>query len=193
MDDPKFTKDWFSRNIPEWKTFLEPLKGKPDLRFLEVGCFEGRATLWLLQNILTDPSSGIVCLDTFEGSPEFGESYDGKALEERFLHNIEPFKEQIAVGKGRSQDLLWRGMPEAFDFIYIDGSHTSIDVLEDGAMAWHILKHGGKLIFDDFKWGEETHLPPKARPYDAVIGLLRVWTPYCDFRTVLDQVYVTKY
>ena len=42
-----------------------------------------------------------------------------------------------------------------FDFIYIDGSHYSKDVLEDAILAWRLTKPGGVIIFDDFNWTVE--------------------------------------
>lgn len=66
----EFKHDWFSVHIPIWKKELKVYKNKPNLHFLEVGCFEGRATRWLLENILTNKSSKITVIDTFEGSIE---------------------------------------------------------------------------------------------------------------------------
>jgi hypothetical protein len=48
-----FTVDWFSRHLPVWNEVLMPLRGRP-LRALEIGCFEGAATTWLLDNVLVD-------------------------------------------------------------------------------------------------------------------------------------------
>ena len=38
------------------------------------------------------------------------------------------------------------------DIIYIDGSHDENDVLEDAVLSWRLLKEGGILIFDDYRW-----------------------------------------
>ena len=38
---PEYTQDWFSRHISVWRALLDPLFGRPDLRALEVGSFEG--------------------------------------------------------------------------------------------------------------------------------------------------------
>jgi hypothetical protein len=48
-----FTVDWFSRHLPVWNEVLMPLRGRP-LRALEIGCFEGAATTWLIDNVLVD-------------------------------------------------------------------------------------------------------------------------------------------
>ena len=63
----KFTQDWFSHNIPNFQHCMGML---PDnKKFLEIGCFEGRATCWMLQNGLADDGI-ITCIDTFSGSEE---------------------------------------------------------------------------------------------------------------------------
>lgn len=49
----KFTEDWFSGNIPLWTEVLAPFKGKPDIHYLEIGVWEGRSAIWVLENILT--------------------------------------------------------------------------------------------------------------------------------------------
>ena len=38
-----FTVDWFSCYIHNWTYFLQELKDKPNLRFLEIGSYQGRS------------------------------------------------------------------------------------------------------------------------------------------------------
>jgi len=45
----KFTADWFLNNVNSWEYHLEEFKHKPNLNFLEIGCWEGKATCWLLK------------------------------------------------------------------------------------------------------------------------------------------------
>src|SRR5437868_2701075 len=59
----KFHTDWFDVHIPIWEKCLGSMSGKADLRFLEVGSFEGRSACWLLQNILTHDSARLTCVD----------------------------------------------------------------------------------------------------------------------------------
>ena len=47
-----FTQDWFTYNTPLWSRLLAPLVGRP-IRALEVGVFEGRSAVWLLDHVLT--------------------------------------------------------------------------------------------------------------------------------------------
>ena len=152
-----FTKDWFSENIPQWDRFLEPFRGRSDLNYLEVGVFEGRATVWMVENILTQPSSRVTALDVFP-----------QKLQERFVANIAAsgFKGELTTIVGPSQKTLMQLEPDSYDIIYIDGSHQADDVLVDVVLSWPLLRQRGILIFDDYQWKPE--LPPELRPRPAI-------------------------
>jgi hypothetical protein len=63
----KFTHDWFSHNIPNFQVVKQLI---PECKsILEIGCYEGRATCWMLENLLANDGS-ISCVDTFQGSEE---------------------------------------------------------------------------------------------------------------------------
>ena len=64
-----FNADWFTKNIPNWQKYLAHLKGV-EANALEIGCWEGQSTVWLLENILTHENSTITCVDNFLGNPE---------------------------------------------------------------------------------------------------------------------------
>src|SRR5690349_16046404 len=96
---------WFDQNIPYWELCLSRFKDQP-VKFLEIGCFEGRATVWLLKNILTHPESRITALDTFEGSPEFPRyNIDNSLIEANFYKNIKKYKNKVDVIKEKSEVL----------------------------------------------------------------------------------------
>ena len=65
----EFSTDWFTNQnrIPLWEKMLRPFKGKPDIHYLEVGVYEGRSAIWMLENILTHPSSTLTGIDIFPG------------------------------------------------------------------------------------------------------------------------------
>jgi predicted O-methyltransferase YrrM len=157
MSEPNyiFTVDWFSANIHCWTHYLKEFKGKPNLRFLEIGSYQGRSTVWLLENILTDDSSIITCIDTFEGSAEHHEcnecKKDLKNLFDIFSHNISAFSNKVNIIRDKSQVALKR-ITEEYDFIYVDGDHKASAVIEDAILSFHLLKNGGMMIFDDYEW-----------------------------------------
>jgi len=119
---------------------LEPFKGKP-VNYLEIGAYEGRSVIWMLENILTHPDSHVTAIDIFDGS-----------FKERYYKNISVYSDKVTTIENYSQ-LALREIPfESFDIIYIDGSHAKCDVLEDAVLSWRLLKKSGIMIFDDYKY-----------------------------------------
>lgn len=149
----EFTTDWFTWNIPIWEKALAPYKGRPGLRYLEVGTYEGGSLFWVLENVLTDPGSRATVMDVFEGGDYFS----------RFQSNLRKSgaEARVTVLKGYSQVALREQPLAAYDIVYIDGSHSADDVLEDAVLAWRLLKPGGLLVFDDYPWR-----PASPRPAD---------------------------
>ncbi len=144
--DYQFSSDWFTYHIQVWEPLLTDFKDKADVRYLEIGVFEGRSAIWMLENILTHPSARLTAIDIFSDD-----------LQERFAGNIDKsgFRDKVEIVKGKSQEKL-RELPlESYDLIYIDGSHRAKHVYLDAALSWGILKEGGLLIFDDYLWNIE--------------------------------------
>tara|TARA_R100000664_G_C2752440_1_gene139736 strand:- start:1161 stop:1934 length:774 start_codon:yes stop_codon:yes gene_type:complete len=56
--------DDFTQHVPSWEHYLiEKFKGKDDLTFLELGTAQGRATVWLLEEILIGKNCSIYTVD----------------------------------------------------------------------------------------------------------------------------------
>ncbi len=151
----RFQTDWFSPTIDEWTETLAEYIAKPNVSFLEIGSFEGRSAVWLLENILTDPASHLTCVDTWHGSAEHeGTGLDFHKVEHNFDHNIliSGKSQQVIKIKGFSAIELKKLAIDSYDFVYIDASHKASNVLEDAVLSWQLLKVGGIMIFDDYVW-----------------------------------------
>ena len=149
--DYEFTEDWFSENNPEkvvrqFDEFLSEFKDKPCM-FLEIGSFEGMSTIWMLENILTEESSQIFCIDAWA-------EWTGDAFV-KFVSNINKtgLKDKVHIVKGDSSEELRIFPKEYFDFIYIDGNHDEKAVIKDAIGSFRILKKGGIIAFDDYLLG----------------------------------------
>jgi Methyltransferase domain len=139
-----YTADWFSSNVPSFWRHLKVLRGTP-CSILEIGCFEGRASTWLLQNIAVSPDSRLLCLDCNEQPllwPNITQAGGEKRTEFR---------------RGISRETLRTLPPAAYDFIYIDGAHSTIDVLEDAVLSFRLAKPGAIIAFDDYLWNDPQH------------------------------------
>lgn len=185
----QFTHDWFSGNIPVWQQHLACFRDKP-ICALEIGCFEGRATTWLLENILTHPESRIAVVDTFEGSREHKEAaIDFSDTFSRFTHNIEPWKTRVDCFKGESAH--WLRLFSRKELIYVDGDHMASSVLTDAVLAWHLLLPGGIMIFDDYLWGEPQH-PFHWKPRLAIDAFLQCFEGQYEVLRKEYQVFISR-
>ena len=149
--DYEFTQDWFSEKNPEkvviqFEEFLSEFKGKPCM-FLEIGSFEGMSTIWMLENILTEESSQIFCIDAWA-------EWTGDAFV-RFVSNINKtgFRNKVHIVKGDSSEELRVFPNHYFDFIYVDGNHDEKAVIKDAIGSFRVLKRGGIIAFDDYLLG----------------------------------------
>ncbi|KAK7054333.1 hypothetical protein VNI00_003527 [Paramarasmius palmivorus] len=150
------TQDWFSHNIAEW-TRLLPLVKRENPRVLEIGSWEGRSAVFLLENLCKD-GGDIVCIDHFDlFSTEAGrERYD------RIQHNLNLTGKSFRIISEFSVTALLTLLSEAtssndpgFDWIYVDGSHEADDTLLDGELAWRLARKDAVVIFDDYHWNKE--------------------------------------
>ena len=71
-DGKEYTNDWFDHQLRYFNSILQEFKGR-DVKFLEVGSWEGRSTCWMLDNILTSKDSSITCIDSWQGGWEHSE------------------------------------------------------------------------------------------------------------------------
>lgn len=186
----RFSFDWFSENVPRWTEWFDGLKGQPDLSVLEVGCFEGQATCWLLDHVLTGRNSRITVVDSFQGGHDHAaHGISFAQTEATFRANIAMHASRVDVIKGLSQEVL-RRLAGPFDVVYIDGSHVAADVLEDAVLGFRLLKPGGLLIFDDYEW--DAYPDPALNPRLAIDAFLEVYRGHYELVGRGYQVAIRK-
>lgn len=186
-----FTVDWFSQHIPNWTILLSEFKDKPNLHFLEIGSFEGLSTSWLLDNILTDTTSKITCIDPLQDTKEYADirvSFTG--VFDRFKENVlDTYHDKVTLHRVKSQYMLPR-LVDTYDFIYIDGSHEAIAALTDAVLSWHLLKSGGIIVFDDYTW--YAFKEPTRNPFLGIDAFLSVYRDKIQLLHMGYQVFLRK-
>lgn len=135
----------------------------PLLTFLEIGVFEARTSVFLLDEILNvetnDRQRGILhCID-----PD---------ITKNGLHNLRFHTNYVLYNK-KSFDILTHllrtGTP-VYDLIYVDGDHNACGLLEDLVLSWRLLKVGGIMLIDDYEmetldpWFYVSHLEFENNP-----------------------------
>lgn len=165
MDDElHFTHVWDGRNLgidlPATWNAIRVMSQNPR-KILEVGSFEGFSACKMIELFAPYNDLDLTCIDTWEGAILFDQRVDADH-ESRFHHNLEiarrsaPNPVELRVMKADSylalSSLITQGETETFDWIYLDGSHDSKDVLFEAVAAFKLLKSGGILVFDDYGW-----------------------------------------
>jgi predicted O-methyltransferase YrrM len=156
--DYEFTENWFQHTPNFMEKVIPTLPGRDSV--MEVGSYEGRSTVWFLENLVTDGGT-LWAIDTWKG----GEEHDPAAMKEieaRFDRNskisMARYPERwIVKQKGDSKAILSKHLyvnsyAPWLDFVYIDGSHQAADVLTDACLVFWQVKIGGVILFDDYLW-----------------------------------------
>ena len=135
---------------------------------LEIGCFEGLTTNYIVDNMLS-MSGKLVCVDPLEDTYLVDDLTTTDILNnknewgyfqqqyERFIDNTKHNSEKIDLYRERSSTALPRLLhkyKEAFDFIYVDGDHREHGVYLDGTLSFDLCKQGGIILFDDYLWAD---------------------------------------
>ena len=185
--------NWFATTAQaNFETYLAEFKDKPNLKFLQLGVFTGDATVWLCNNILTDKSSKLIDVDTWEGSDE--ESHAEMDFSDVYQVYQEKVKDLPVVSiVSDTHKYLIRQLDNfigAFDFIYIDADHTTVGVLLDAELSWPLLKSGGVMAFDDYTWGRD--LPPSKTPRPGILLFVEKHKQELDTLVINQQYWIKK-
>ena len=150
------SQDWFSFNIDDWRTLFPRLVVQCP-RVLEIGSWEGRSAVFLLNELCRDGGE-LVSIDHFDlmtteaGRERFRKLTNNLSLTEKPFRIIDQFSVPGLM------KLLTEEMTRAepgFDWIYVDGSHEADDTFLDGELAWRLARKGAIVIFDDYRWDKE--------------------------------------
>ena len=146
-----------SEDTITFKNVLELLRGIPNPKILEVGTYTGvtiiniaklfpNAFCFAVDNFSLEETELQSCRDLY------GENFSLQDVKSAFLSNTEG--ENITLIENDSTIALrdFIDKEEIFDFIYVDGSHTSLDTVIDLVLAWLLLPINGILAIDDYQY-----------------------------------------
>lgn len=165
---------------------IKEFSDKP-VRFLQIGAYTGDASIWLAQYVLTHPDSILIDVDTWEGSDEAAHhQMDWSVVEKLYDAKTKIYRDnrKIIKYKGTS-DSFFRNNREMYDFIYVDGDHTSYSVIKDAVHSYDCLKVNGIIAFDDYEWTSvdtERHEEPR-------LAIDSFWAIYHDRVRLIIQEY----
>jgi predicted O-methyltransferase YrrM len=190
MEYPNWFKQIAQNNFEE---FLLPEAGKPNLNYLQLGVFTGDASLWLLENVLTDESSQLLDVDTWKGADNepIQEQMDFASVYDTYQRKVGHFPNRFHATI-TTQEFLLKPSKSVYDFIYVDAHHTSASAFLDCELSWPLLKSGGILAIDDYEW-----LHPGGNPIHAPKAGIHMFLDrhLGEYKTLVinDQVWLRKH
>ena len=113
---------------------------KPNLEFLEIGSDDGNISIWLLENILTDSTSKLTCINNFNKKEKI---YD------YFIFNIKKFENKINLIFNDSKNALKQLSlynVEKYDFIYIN---DDLNYIFNLILSFDLIKKDGIIIINN--------------------------------------------
>lgn len=170
--EPVFTGPDMSAGIKSvGKHVFADLIGKP-VRFLEVGVYEGRSALWLLENVLTHDNARYVGVDIWK---------DHVTSWGRAERNLSEYRSRTVLIQGDSLKTLPNLTPNSYDGIHLDGCHSYSTVRDDLRNAWPLLKSGGVILCDDFA-REDYGVARAVHEFLAGLTVVKDYRiTYCDY------------
>ena len=183
----KFSNKWFLNNFEIFNFFLPKDKNKK-FDYLEVGCFEGLSSFYVLSEYnyvnaffldiwdLPNPNSKTLSNDFDSIEKAFDENLSG--------FNFIKIKDDSVV----SMRKLFK-QNKSFDFIYIDGSHNGEDILSDAIEAFKILKIDGIIFFDDFLQYDNSR---NIQSYEGISKFLSLYSNYLKIEFFQNNLVVRK-
>lgn len=181
LQDCRYYFDYFSHRTPLLRQLYLQRASRfaPPQHILEIGCFEGLSASWMMRNLQAeggvmecidpwDPTALLNPLERFLMQPYLERNFDWNVRQAAQKTGV-----QLKKHKATSEQILPLLQPEAYDLIYIDGSHLARDVLCDMVYAWRLLKAGGLLFCDDYLWKPDPD--PLKQPQLGVDSFLKVF------------------
>ena len=187
IKEKNFSNKWFLNNFDIFNFFL-PKDKNSKFDYLEVGCFEGLSSFFVLSEY---KAVNAILLDIWDMPNPNSKtlSHNFNSIEKAFDNNLSSFNftkikddSVVAMRKLFKQN-------KSFDFIYIDGSHNGEDILSDAIEAFKILKKEGLIFFDDFLQYDKNRA---LQSYDGIEKFLNLYSNYLKIEYFQNNLVVRK-
>lgn len=187
LDHKNFSQKWFLNNF-EIFTFFLPKDKSLKFDYLEVGCYEGLSSFYVLSEY---KSVNAFFLDIWDMPNPNSKtlSHNFGLIEKAFDQNLLGF--DFKKMKNDSVISMRKLLKENvhFDFIYIDGSHNGEDILSDAIEAFKILKVNGLMFFDDFLQHDDNRI---LQSYVGIDKFLSLYSDYLKIEYFQNNLVVRK-
>ena len=187
IKEKNFSNKWFLNNFDIFNFFL-PKEKNYKFDYLEVGCFEGLSSFFVLSEY---KAVNAILLDIWDMPNPNSKtlSHNFNSIEKAFDNNLSGFNftkikddSVVAMRKLFKQN-------KSFDFIYIDGSHNGEDILSDAIEAFKILKKEGLIFFDDFLQHDKNRA---LQSYEGIEKFLTLYSSYLKIEYFQNNLVVRK-
>ena len=187
LSKKKFSNKWFLNNFDIFNFFLPEDKNKK-FDYLEIGCFEGLSSFYILSEYNYVNALFIDIWDIPNPNSK-SLSNDFNSIEKAFDKNLSGFnfikiKDDSVVSM---RQLLKQN--KNFDFIYIDGSHNGEDILSDAIEAFKILRKNGLIFFDDFLQHDSSR---DIQSYEGISKFLSLYSNYLKIEYFQNNLVIRK-
>ena len=124
-------------------------------RLLEIGTFHGSSLAYLIVEMINQNKTfDIHVIDPLLDYSMEGENSlrkgDHENQSEIFHKNMKDVEQYFTLHQDFSYNVLPTFTPDYFDFIFVDGDHSTEGVYSDLTLSWKVLKIGGILAGDDY-------------------------------------------
>ena len=187
LDHKNFSQKWFLNNF-EIFTFFLPKDKSLKFDYLEVGCYEGLSSFYVLSEY---KSVNAFFLDIWDMPNPNSKtlSHNFGLIEKAFDQNLSGFDfKKMKNDSVISMRKLFKENVH-FDFIYIDGSHNGEDILSDAIEAFKILKVNGLMFFDDFLQHDDNRI---LQSYVGIDKFLSLYSDYLKIEYFQNNLVVRK-
>ena len=187
IKEKNFSNKWFLNNFDIFSFFL-PQDKNSKFVYLEVGCFEGLSSFFVLSEYKAVDATLLDIWDMPNPNSKTL-SHNFNSIEDTFDNNLSRFNftkikddSVVAMRKLFKQN-------KSFDFIYIDGSHNGEDILSDAIEAFKIVKKEGLIFFDDFLQYDKNRA---LQSYDGIEKFLNLYSNYLKIEYFQNNLVVRK-